>query len=146
MKQIITAIFILLFFNACNQENGPKESNKNSLKGVWEMVRVYYYENGKLTDTIEVPEYGKHMKIFHTTKYMWSNQPKSKDSLEWFAYGNYSKKGDTLFEHKEYASKAMKGHSNTSKWLLTIEKNRYTQIGLDNKGDLYYGEVYKRIE
>lgn len=149
-KTILIASSLLALSNCCtkNEQQQPAAVlatvQNTSIQGVWDLVSTYSYENSQVVDTFYVPPNPRMVKIFYKTKYMWSHKPK--DSLEWHAFGTYEMVGDTLIQKREYCSRPMEGHSVETKLKVILEKDTYTQIHFDPKGEAFYAENYKRIE
>lgn len=114
------------------------------IRGVWDMTHRYFYEDGKLTETLIVKPENRQVKIYTQSKFMWSSKPR--DSKDWHAYGNYSIDGETLTETKDYAAQAMAAHS--SKTVTRIEKTDtgFKQIFSGPDNVVFYAETFTRIE
>lgn len=152
---------ILLFFmslitlSTCNE--GKSVDSKISeapqdhalkLNGTWEMVGYYNYVNNKITDSFQPNKGHRQVKMYTDQKVMWSKNVPS-DSTEWFGYGNYKTDDNELTETLEYGSEMMRTiieEKQEFKYELHLEKNKFSQIEVDDDGNRLYSENYKRIE
>ncbi len=119
-----------------------------SLEGVWEMKHQYIYENNEIQDTLFDVNGKRQVKIYSNGKVMWSRYS-PKDANDWFGYGSYLIADGFLEERLEYASNAMMKIIDTTavfRFELVLGNNTYSQISLDEEGDRYNSENYKRIE
>ena len=118
------------------------------LNGTWELVGYYNYVNNKITDSFQ-PKLGyRQVKMYTDQKVMWSKNVPS-DSSEWFGYGSYKQDDGELTETLEYGSEMMRRiieEKHEFKYELVLEKNRFSQIEVDDEGNRLYSENYKRIE
>lgn len=124
------------------------KANELSLEGTWELVSFYNYVDNKVSDTIYRSENLKQIKMYTKTKVMWTKSLPS-DSLEWFGYGSYEFNDSTLYEALDYGSKTMNEILKDGvefKFQLLLDKNRFTQIEIDEDGNPIYGENYVRVE
>ena len=131
-----------------NAHNNEKIMTKKSLEGVWELVSFYNYEDNKIVDSFQTSEGYRQVKMYTKSKVMWCKNVPS-DSAEWFGYGSYQIKGDTLTEVLDYGSRVMtKIIELKTKFTneLLLEPNSYTQIEIDDEGNRIYSENYKRVE
>ncbi len=127
--------------------SGTEETNV-SLEGAWELTSFYNYIDNKVTDSFETTEGYRQVKLYTPTKVMWSKQVPS-DSTEWFGYGNYRIEENNLIEVLDYGSEMMSKIIQERKeftYELTVEKDRFSQIEIDEQGNRIYSENYKRIE
>jgi hypothetical protein len=86
--------------------------------------------------------------MYSTSRVMWSRYRDS-DSLDWFGYGNYTIEDGRLSEVLEYGSKSMNqviAEQNEFVFDLILEKDKFSQVELDEKGRPFYAENYVRIE
>lgn len=146
----------LILTASCKNESSNKDEkiddqttqNKLSLEGTWELVSFYNYIDNKVSDTIYRSENLKQIKMYSKSKVMWTKSMPS-DSLEWFGYGSYEFNDSTLYEALDYGSKTMNEILKDGilfKFQLLLDKNRFTQIEIDEDGNPIYGENYVRIE
>ena len=121
-----------------------------SIKGVWELVSFYNYdEEGNITDTLPASETNKQVKIYTETRIMWSRF-NINDSIDWFGYGAYETTDTSLVETLEYGSKSMnrviEEEQNVFEFKLLISEDAFSQITIDDDGDPFFAENYRRIE
>ncbi|RXJ44404.1 hypothetical protein [Gelidibacter gilvus] len=147
---------LLVTLSACNEgkssdtvtEQEAQQDLALKLNGTWEMVGYYNYVNNKITDSFQ-PNLGyRQVKMYTDQKVMWSKNVPS-DSSEWFGYGSYKQDNDELTETLEYGSEMMRRiieEKHEFKYELVLEKNRFSQIEVDDEGNRLYSENYKRIE
>jgi len=148
--------FVLVFFTSCNKsveksiEISVDESAKEVplLKGVWELVSYYNYDENGVSDTIKSTKGNRQIKIYTDTKVNWSRYRES-DSLDWFGYGNYSNTDSSLTENLEYGSKSMNqiiSEREAFEFNLVLENDKFSQIEIDEEGNILFAENYIRIE
>ncbi|MBT8267508.1 MAG: hypothetical protein KJP20_13260 [Bacteroidia bacterium] len=153
---LIYCLIVLISIASCKNSSDSSEdmatakTSKNALtlEGAWELVSFYNYVDNKVSDTIYRSDNLKQIKMYTKTKVMWSKSLPS-DSLEWFGYGSYEYSDSTLYEALSYGSKTMNAilQDHTEfEFRLLLEKDRFTQIEIDEDGNPIYGENYIRIE
>lgn len=155
MKTILLLLVMSFFLFSCknNSESTEKSiietSNRSHhLTGVWELVSFYNYKDNKVRDTIKVLQTNKQIKMYSSSKVMWSRL-RASDSLDWFGYGNYVIEDGSLIEVLDYGSKAMNNIIKEKKEFvfdIIFEDNKFSQIQIDEEGNALYAENYKRIE
>lgn len=156
MKPLILPIIIVLFFVSCKNDTpnvdltDTTETNipKLTLDGAWELTGFYNYVDNKVVDSFPQNEGYKQIKIYTDHKVMWSKHV-PEDSTEWFGYGNYNIENNHLMEVLDYGSHMMEQIINEKKifeYELILNKDTFSQIELDDKGNRLYSENYKRIE
>lgn len=145
-------MFIVTTLISCNnaQKNvEPQvEEDKLSLEGTWEMMGYYNYKDNKVIDSFTRGENFRQVKMYTPTKVMWSKKVPS-DSTEWFGYGSYKLNDTSLTEILDYGSNMMNQvikEEMEFKYELKLEKDKFTQIELDEDGNRIYSENYVRIE
>ena len=154
-KLIFLGCLFSLFFS-CNNVKAekaelniiPTEPETLSLKGTWERLSYYNYVDGKVQDTFKTNDDNRHIKVFTDTKVMWCRFIPS-DSSDWFGYGTYSVKDNTLTEVLDYGSKTMSIHiANDSAFVfdLDLSKDYFSQVRIDDEGHPVFAENYHRIE
>lgn len=154
MKTLFLLIFIFAL-NSCNEKNSSNSNaipneNKKALKlsGTWELVGYYNFVDNKIADSFQTNHGFRQVKMFTDHKVMWSKTVTA-DSTEWFGYGSYSVNKNELSETLEYGSVMMRSiieEKKDFKYELILEKNKFCQIEIDDKGNRLYSENYKRIE
>ncbi|MEM7085303.1 MAG: hypothetical protein AAF489_03925 [Bacteroidota bacterium] len=138
-------LIALVFISATKKESS---STAKSLEGVWELKHQFIFENNEILDTMYNLNGYRQVKMYSKGKVMWSRFNPN-DSNEWFGYGTYRIVDGFLEERLEYASNSMMRIVDTVqvfRFELEMEKNRYSQISLDEKGNRYDSENYDRIE
>ena len=152
MKKFLFSLFIVITLISCNnaQKNvEPQvEEDKLSLEGTWEMMGYYNYKDNKVIDSFTRGENFRQVKMYTPTKVMWSKKVPS-DSTEWFGYGSYKLNDTSLTEILDYGSNMMNQvikEEMEFKYELKLEKDKFTQIELDEDGNRIYSENYVRIE
>ena len=153
MKTLFINLFVAMLLVSCKNETNSmtdkaEETTNLSLQGTWELVGFYNYVDNKVVDSFDTNEGYRQVKMYTPTKVMWSKHVPT-DSTEWFGYGSYNIKDKHLIEVLDYGSKMMKRIIQEKKefiYELDLEKNRFSQIELDEDGNRIYSENYKRIE
>jgi hypothetical protein len=151
-KYVILFISTLIFFTCQDSDKTKAEliqpEKKLSLEGTWELIGFYNYQDNKVVDSFTKQDDFKQVKIYTPTKVMWSKKVPN-DSTDWFGYGNYNLNDTTLTEMLDYGSKVMNQVIKEKvefKYELLLDKDKFTQIELDENGDRVYSENYVRIE
>ena len=145
---LFSVMLMFLFLGNVNAQNTMNGSNDLTLEGVWELVSYYNYGNNGVTDTIMSSKSYRQIKMYSKTKVMWSRFAES-DTNDWFGYGAYSNTSNTLTEALDYGSKSMNPVINereTFNFDLILEKDKFTQIEMDEEGNPLLAENYIRIE
>ncbi|TXE10544.1 hypothetical protein ES711_01160 [Gelidibacter salicanalis] len=148
-------LLVLLTFYACDEQkkivpNAETATKDQAMKlnGTWEMVGYYNYVDNKIADSFQTNNGFRQVKMYTDHKVMWSkNVPQ--DSTEWFGYGDYNHNNNELNETLEYGSEMMKKIIEERKeftYELHLEKDKFSQIEVDDLGNRIYSENYKRIE
>ncbi|WP_027124626.1 hypothetical protein [Gelidibacter mesophilus] len=146
---------VIIAFSACNNQKNPEITTKTEtedhtlkLNGTWEMIGYYNYVDNKVTDSFRTNDGFRQVKMYTDKKVMWSKNVPS-DSSEWFGYGNYNVHENELNETLEYGSEMMRRIIEEKKefnYELVLEKDKFSQIEIDDDGNRLYSENYKRIE
>ncbi len=155
MKTVLI-LLSLTFLISCKNNSDSDMNNTNmaasthelTMKGAWKLISYYNYTDNKITDTINASDTNKQIKMYTETKVMWSRFRDS-DTLDWFAYGEYSIGDNTLTEILDYGSKSMNEAIKEQKkfaFKLLLDEDKFSQIQLDDEGDPIYAENYIRIE
>ncbi|GGI57184.1 hypothetical protein [Winogradskyella haliclonae] len=157
MKTTIYSLLVLFFLISCtnNKSTIPKskevsESNtieQLSIEGNWEMVGFYNYKDNVLMDSFKTNMGYRQVKMFNKNKVMWSKLVPT-DSIEWFGYGSYTATDSTLTEQMEYGSSVMNkviAEQQEFNYRLVLTQNTFSQIQMDEEGNMVYSENYKRI-
>lgn len=153
MKKAIIITFSFLIFLSCQDSENKQtvinnENQKPSLIGAWELTGFYNYKNNVIIDSFTKSEDFKQVKIYSPTKVMWSKKVPN-DTTDWFGYGSYAIDSTKLTEVLDYGSKVMNQvikEKTKFEYELLLEKDKFTQIELDENGDRIYSEIYERIE
>ncbi|MEH6405805.1 MAG: hypothetical protein V7767_00850 [Leeuwenhoekiella sp.] len=137
-----------LFLTFTGIPNQKSEINANTIQGTWELDSFYYYDNNEISDTIPTTEGYRQIKIFTDDRVMWTRFV-PRDSIEWFGYGHYVAIDSQLIETLEYGSASMMKIIDTMRvftFELELQEDNYSQITLDENGNKFSAENYKRIE
>lgn len=160
MKILLPFFLALITLSACVDGKKPNNSSdkainleqsddqKLKLNGTWELVSYYNYIDNKVVDSFLISTGFRQVKMYTDKKVMWSKNVPS-DSTEWFGYGNYENDNNQLVEALEFGSEMMRSiieENYEFKYELILEKNKFTQIEIDDDGNRLYSENYQRIE
>lgn len=149
MKLLLYPLAFLLLSLPVQQNQNTKTDFEKTLKGTWELDSFYYYDtNNEVSDTIATTEGYRQIKIFTDDRVMWTRFVPM-DSVEWFGYGHYMALDDQLIETLEYGSASMMKIIDTMRvftFELTLDEDNFSQITLDEEGNRFSAENYKRIE
>ncbi|MEP3837139.1 MAG: hypothetical protein ABJM36_05800 [Algibacter sp.] len=156
MKKLTLFICIILLYS-CNNKPKVDTAEKmptmavndiNSLEGAWKLVSFINYGENGIPDTILTSETNKQIKMYSKTKVMWS-RTRIFDTIDWFAYGEYTIDNGVLTEILEYGSKSMneviKDRTEFS-FNVTIGENKFSQTEIDSLGHPIFSENYIRLE
>jgi hypothetical protein len=153
----VNAIFLLtlVLLVSCKDKDMADTSLKNNakkltLEGTWELISRYNYINNEVSDSFNIAEGFRQVKMYTPTKVMWSRKVPA-DSTELFGYGSYevSPNNDTLTEVLDYGSAMMSIIIEEEKefvFELQLKENSFVQIELDEDGNRVISENYIRIE
>ncbi|MDU8886531.1 hypothetical protein RXV94_10200 [Yeosuana sp. MJ-SS3] len=149
---LCTALLFLFLSNTYAQntmiDSSDASSNDLTLEGVWELVSYYNYGDNGITDTIMSSKSYRQIKMYTKTKVMWSRFVES-DTNDWFGYGTYTNSDTSLTEALDYGSKTMNpviSERESFNFDLILEKDKFTQIEIDEDGNPLLAENYIRIE
>ena len=148
MKLLFYPFAFLLLAIPYEPSTTATTQTENSIKGTWELDSFYYYDNNEVSDTLPTTEGYRQIKIFTDNRVMWTRFVPM-DSVEWFGYGHYAALDDQLIETLEYGSASMMQIIDTMRvftFELQLQEDSYSQITLDENGDRFSAENYKRIE
>lgn len=142
---VLISICALVFFSAKSPETTDQDL---SLDGAWELTGFYSYDQeNNISDTVLPTDGYRQIKMYQAGKVMWTRFV-PKDSVEWFGYGSYTNSPNELVETLEYGSNSMMKIIDTLrvfKFELILEKERFTQITVDENGHRVFSENYKRL-
>ncbi|MBJ6369840.1 hypothetical protein [Snuella sedimenti] len=155
MKPLLFLLCITLSFSCKNESKPVTEISETitpeetpTIEGAWELVSYLNYRSDGAVDTIKTSNTNKQVKMYSASKVMWTRLRVS-DSLDWFGYGDYTVKDGLLTEVLDYGSKAMNNVIKEQKefvFNIVLEKNKFSQIQVDDEGTPLYAENYIRIE
>ncbi|TXE19951.1 hypothetical protein ES692_01440 [Psychroserpens burtonensis] len=155
MKTRVTFIILFALLFSCKENTTiVKEAvevaivEEPSLEGTWEMIGLYNYKNNEVVDSFKTREGNRQIKMYTKSKVMWSKLVPA-DSTEYFAYGAYSLNDSILKETLDYGSKTMNlviGKRRDYIFKIVLEKDKFSQIEIDEDGDKIYSENYKRVD
>ena len=147
MKALI-AMLISFFCHYSYAQLIPSDSacvEAFSIEGVWELESFDYYESNDIVGSSVLWEGYRQIKIFQDGYIMWSrNVPK--DSVQWYGFGTYELRGDTLIENLEYGShELMKLYHPDHIFILNKALDIFRQIDFDQEGNYVFSENYRRL-
>ncbi|GGK33949.1 hypothetical protein GCM10007962_30470 [Yeosuana aromativorans] len=134
--------------NSDSDVNMKTNSEELTMNGVWKLASYYNYKDNQIVDTIKASDEYKQIKIYTKSKVMWSRY-KEADSVDWFGYGDYFIKEDSLTEILDFGSKSMNKAIKEQKrfvFELKLNQNKFSQVQIDEEGNPIYAENYERIE
>lgn len=146
MKNVIYPLALLVILITFSSSDTKPEEAK--ILGAWELVDFYFYENNEVSDTVIPTEGYRQVKMYTKDRVMWTRSAPV-DSTEWFGYGRYITTDDRLIETLEYGSNSMMQIIDTMRMFtfeLQIDKDHFRQITLDENGNRFSSENYKRID
>ena len=153
MKNSTFVLMILSLFLACKENPAPVhvnsiDDNQPKIEGTWELIALYNYDSGIIVDSFSNDESYHQIKIFTKNKVMWTRHL-TLDSTDWFGYGTYKLNGNNLSENLDYGSKSMQKAilTNTQfNFELELSEDYLNAIQIDEDGNRFFSEKYKRIE
>ena len=119
----------------------------HSIEGTWELQHFYFYEDDEISDTVELAEGYRQVKMYYNGNIMWSRT--TGDSVGRFGYGTYTITDDQLIEVIEYGDINMMRALDTLTQFtfeLKLSEQNYSQISWDEEGNRTFSENYKRID
>ncbi|WP_179018710.1 hypothetical protein [Winogradskyella forsetii] len=156
-KSLILVIILMLVFACKDQPKTDVETteqetetnkNTNSLKGTWELVGFYNYNDNVVVDSFSNNTISRQVKIYTDSKVMWCKLLKT-DSIEFFGFGSYDYDDGHLTEVLDFGSAFMNeviAENKEFNFELELSEDRFEQIELDDDGNKIYSENYVRIE
>ncbi|MEP4533938.1 MAG: hypothetical protein ABJ004_12695 [Cyclobacteriaceae bacterium] len=154
MRIFIVAAFILTSFASRSQDTSwasssapdTLDSGQLSIEGIWELVDFDFYENEVIVSSAPLAEGYVQHKIFMDGHVMWSRQVPTEEK-EWYGFGSYEIKGDTLIERLEYGSHALKSTFKTDehRFLIDLDEKSYRQINFKDYLNFKSSENYRRV-
>ena len=153
MKNSTFLLIILMLFFSCKEQttsvtDATIEEIKPSIEGTWELIMFYNYEDNKVKDSFTSAQSYQQIKMFTKNKVMWTRHLTA-DSTNWFGYGSYKLNGTDLSENLDYGSKAMQKAISTNtefKFEIELSDDYLNAIQVDDDGNRFFSEKYKRIE
>ncbi|MFT5847320.1 MAG: hypothetical protein ACJARX_000746 [Psychroserpens sp.] len=155
MKINVTFIILFILLFSCKEQTETVKDiveveieEKASLEGTWEMIGLYNYKNNLVVDSFKTREGNRQVKMYTKSKVMWSKLVHA-DSTEYFAYGAYTLNDSILKETLDYGSKTMNlviGERQDYIYKIVLEKDKFSQIEIDDDGNRIYSENYKRVD
>ncbi|WP_458627170.1 hypothetical protein [Winogradskyella sp. PC D3.3] len=156
--KIIILSLGLVFISSCKDQTAEitevveieeiQDTNSPKLNGTWKLVGFYNYKDNVVVDSFKTNPASRQLKMYTDTKVMWCKH-KPADSSEWFGYGTYNYKGNTLTEVLDFGSAVMNeviAERKAFKFELDLQTNHFQQIELDEEGNRIYSENYTRVE
>lgn len=156
--KILVLSLALVFISSCKDQTQQTteivevekipDANDKGLNGTWELVGFYNYKDNVVVDSFKTNSGARQLKMYTDTKVMWCKHM-SADGSEWFGYGTYSYKDNTLTEVLDFGSEVMNeviAEKKVFKFDLDLQSNRFQQIELDEYGNRIYSENYRRVE
>ena len=147
-KLILLPLLVLLCTAAIPSKNSNRTAKKQSIEGTWELVSHYLYDGENITDTVMSSEGHRQIKMYYNGKVMWTRFV-PEIAAEWFGYGSFETTENRLRETLEYGSATMmemRDSVGIFEFELLLEKDRYSQITLDQNGKRMHSENYIRID
>ncbi|MEL6304769.1 MAG: hypothetical protein AAFQ20_08275 [Bacteroidota bacterium] len=148
MKKIVGLVLIVMLISAFTTTTNPPNTAAKTMEGTWELESFYSYDDEAITDTIQKDEGYRQVKMYSKGKIMWTRYVPD-DPHGRFGYGSYRISKDELVETIEYGDDAMMKALDTMRnftFELQLEKDRFSQITLDEEGNRTSSENYIRID
>lgn len=148
MKKLLGLVLLMLFLVSATVFTTSEPQTANSLEGTWELINRYNWQDGNVSDTLPNTNGYRQVKIYSKGKVMWTRYSPD-DPNEWFGYGSYTNTENQLEERLEYGSEIMMAIQDTIevfRFELQLDKENYSQITVDEKGNRTFSENYRRID
>ncbi|MFD1063502.1 hypothetical protein ACFQ1Q_09620 [Winogradskyella litorisediminis] len=159
MKRFFLTLLLIAILWSCKNDTSNKDAIVDNLKtdlkskvsvleGNWEMVGYYNYRDNKIVDSFSTDKSHRQVKMFNKNKVMWSKLM-PENEIEWFGYGSYTATDSTLTELMQYGSNVMNkiiADQQEFSYKLLITDSTFSQIRVDDDGEMVYSENYKRID
>ncbi|MGI9546363.1 MAG: hypothetical protein ACR2MM_03940 [Flavobacteriaceae bacterium] len=156
MKKLIGLVLLIVIFVTTTAITSSTPPTMHSIEGTWELQHFYNFENDEISDTVELQEGYRQVKMYYNGKIMWSrttpDQTKDADGnnvVGRFGYGSYRITDTDLIETIEYGDVGMMTALDTMReftFELILKADTYSQISFDEDGDRTFSENYKRID
>lgn len=147
MKKLFGLAVLLLGIVLIISWSTEKPPTMHTIEGTWELEHFFFYENDEVSDTVELDEGYRQVKIYSKGNIMWSRT--NIDSAGRFGYGTYFITENELTEVIEYGDIEMMRALDTLtqfSFELKLTNMNYSQISLDEEGNRTFSENYKRID
>ena len=152
-KLLFLSGLLVIALMSCNDTSSESsadyaaEDSGPTIEGVWELVSYYNYDDDGGIDTIKASATNKQIKMYSRSKIMWSRY-NATDSLDWFGFGDYTTTDSSLTEVLDFGSKSMLRvieEEAEFNFDLVITDSTFSQITIDEDGNPFFAENYKRI-
>lgn len=147
MKKLIGLAAIITGIVALISWGTAEPPAMHTIEGTWELQHFYFYENDEVSDTVELAEGYRQVKMYYNGNIMWSRT--NVDSAGRFGYGKYRITESELIENIEYGDINMMRALDTLtqfSFELQLTNETYSQITIDGNGNREFSENYKRID
>jgi hypothetical protein len=155
MKSLVTFIILSVLLFSCKEQTEiikdiaeVETEEKASLEGAWEMIGLYNYKNNLVVDSFKTRGGNRQVKMYTKSSVMWSKLVHA-DSTEYFAFGAYTLNDSILKETLDYGSRTMNlviGERQDYMYKIVLEKDKFSQIEIDDDGNRIYSENYRRLD
>ncbi len=148
MKKLVGLVILMVIFVTTMAITSSKPPTMHTMEGTWELQSFYNYDGQAVTDTLNLPEGYRQVKMYYNGKIMWSRTDPN-DTVGRFGYGSYKITNEDLIETIEFGDYQMMQALDTLReftFELVLKDETYIQISVDEDGNRTFSENYKRIE
>ncbi len=148
MKKLLGLVFLIVIFITAAAVTSSKPPTMHTMEGTWELQHFYNYDGQNVTDTVELPDGYRQVKMYYNGKIMWSRTDPN-DTVGRFGYGSYRITDTELIETIEFGDYQMMQALDTMRQFtfeLVLKDDTFSQISIDEEGTRTFSENYKRID
>lgn len=148
MKKLLGLGLLIAAFVTTTAIMSSRPPSMHTMEGTWELQHFYNYDGETVTDTVNLPEGYRQVKMYYNGKIMWSRTDPN-DTVGRFGYGSYRITEDELIETIEFGDYQMIRALDTLReftFELILKDETFSQIAIDEDGNRTFSENYKRID
>ncbi|WP_297702783.1 hypothetical protein [uncultured Eudoraea sp.] len=148
MKKLLGLVLLIVLLVTVTATTSLKPNNMHTIQGTWELQSFYNYDGQEISDTANLQEGYRQVKMYYNGKVMWSRTDPN-DTIGRFGYGSYKITDTDLIETIEYGDYQMLMALDTLReftFELILKDDTFSQISFDAEGNRTFSENYMRID
>lgn len=148
MKKLLGLVLLIVLLVTVTATTSLKPNNMHTIQGTWELQSFYNYDGQEISDTANLQEGYRQVKMYYDGKVMWSRTDPN-DTIGRFGYGSYKITDTDLIETIEYGDYQMLMALDTLReftFELILKDDTFSQISFDAEGNRTFSENYMRID